>query len=61
MLVSILSRQALRGASLTSPKQLRQAIDNFVSAYNEKAGPLERKKRLSSNLPLNAVECPEVA
>lgn len=41
---SILSRQALRGASFTSPRQLRQAIDDFVTAYNEKAAPFEWKK-----------------
>jgi transposase len=34
---SILSRQALRGASFTSPCQLRKAIDDFVAVYNEKA------------------------
>lgn len=43
---SILSRQALRGASFTSPKQLRQAIDDFVSAYNQKAAPFEWKKAI---------------
>ena len=41
---SILSRQALRGASFTSPQQLRQAIDEFVAAYNPKAAPFEWKK-----------------
>lgn len=41
---SILSRQALRGASFTSPQQLRQAIDDFVAAYNRKAAPFEGKK-----------------
>jgi transposase len=41
---SILSRQALRGASFTSPKQLRHAIDDFVSVYNENAAPFEWKK-----------------
>jgi transposase len=41
---SILSRQALRGASFTSPQQVRQAIDKFVAAYNEKAAPFEWKK-----------------
>ena len=41
---SILSRQALRGASFTSPRQLRQAIDDFVAVYNEKAAPFEWKK-----------------
>ncbi len=33
----ILSRRPLCGASFTFPKQLRQAIDDFVSAYNQKA------------------------
>jgi len=41
---SILSRQALRGASFTSPAQLRQAIDDFVQVYNQKAAPFEWKK-----------------
>jgi transposase len=41
---SILSRQALRGASFTSPRQLRQAIDDFVSAYNATAQPFEWRK-----------------
>ena len=41
---SILARQALRGASFTSPRQLRQAIDDFVSAYNQTAAPFEWKK-----------------
>ena len=41
---SILSRQALRGASFTSPAQLRQAIDDFVKVYNQKAAPFEWKK-----------------
>ena len=41
---SILSRQALRGASFNSPQHLREAIDRFVKAYNEKAAPFEWKK-----------------
>jgi transposase len=41
---SILSRQALRGASFTSPQQLRKAIDDFVAVYNEAAAPFEWKK-----------------
>ncbi|MDQ2841638.1 MAG: IS3 family transposase, partial [Acidobacteriota bacterium] len=41
---SILSRQALRGASFTSATQLRQAIDDFVSVYNQQAAPFEWKK-----------------
>jgi transposase len=38
---SILSRSALRGASFTSPRQLREAIDRFVKVYNETAVPFE--------------------
>ncbi len=41
---SILSRQALRGASFTSPRQLREAIDRFVEAYNKQAAPFEWTK-----------------
>jgi transposase len=41
---SILSRQALRGASFTSAAQLRKAIDDFVVAYNQAAAPFEWKK-----------------
>lgn len=36
---SILSRQALAQASFTSTAQLRQAIDDFIRAYNPKAHP----------------------
>ena len=36
---SVLSRAALVGASFTSPAQLRQAIDDFIAAYNPKAHP----------------------
>lgn len=42
---SILSRRALKGASFTSPRELRQAIDWFVEAYNQKAAPFEWSKR----------------
>jgi len=41
---SILSRQALRGASFTSPQQVREAIDRFVAAHNQKAHPFEWTK-----------------
>jgi transposase len=41
---SILSRSALRGASFTSPRQLREAIDAFVEVYNETAAPFEWTK-----------------
>jgi transposase len=42
---SILTRQALRGASFTSPRQVREAIDRFVVAYNAQAAPFEWQKR----------------
>ncbi len=42
---SILSRRALRGASFTSPLQVREAIDRFIAAYNENAVPFEWTKR----------------
>ena len=41
---SIMSRAALKGASFTSPRQLREAIDAFVHAYNENAAPFEWSK-----------------
>jgi transposase len=42
---SLLSRYALRSASFTSVKQLRQAIDDFISAHNKNAAPFEWTKR----------------
>ena len=42
---SILSRKALRGGSFTSPRQVREAIDHFIQAYNENAAPFEWKKK----------------
>jgi transposase len=41
---SILSRRALKGASFTSPRQLREAIDRFVEAHNKTASPFKWKK-----------------
>ncbi len=43
---SILSRSALRGASFTSPRQLRDGIDRFVKKYNEHATPFEWSKAI---------------
>ncbi len=43
---SILSRQALQGASFTSVEQLRKAIDDFVASYNQTATPFEWTKRV---------------
>ncbi|HJW29499.1 MAG TPA: IS630 family transposase [Saprospiraceae bacterium] len=42
---SLLSRYALKSASFTTVRQLRQAIDDFVSVSNEKAAPFEWTKR----------------
>ncbi|HJW27657.1 MAG TPA: IS630 family transposase [Saprospiraceae bacterium] len=42
---SLLSRYALKNASFTSIRELRQAIDDFVSVSNEKAAPFEWTKR----------------
>ncbi len=41
---SILSRRALRGASFTAPRQVREAIDRFVKAHNETAAPFQWTK-----------------
>jgi transposase len=41
---SILERQALKGASFTSPAQVREAIDRFIAAYNPKAHPFQWTK-----------------
>jgi putative transposase len=50
----ILSRQALRGASFTSPGQLRQAIDDFVAVHNQSAAPFEwRKAVVFSSKPVS--------
>ena len=41
---SILGQQALKGVSFTSQAQLREAIDKFIKAYNQKAAPFEWTK-----------------
>jgi transposase len=41
---SILSRQALQGASFTSAQELRRAMDCFIESYNPRAVPFEWKK-----------------
>lgn len=41
----IFSRKALRGASFSDQQQLRQAIEDFVSAYGPTAKPFIWKKR----------------
>jgi transposase len=42
---SLLARQGLRGASFTSVRQLREAIDAFIAVYNPQAVPFEWTKR----------------
>ena len=39
------ARQALRGASFTRVRQLREAMDAFIAAYNPQALPFEWTKR----------------
>jgi transposase len=41
---SILARSTLNGASFTSVRQLRQAIDAFIEAYNPTAAPFQWRK-----------------
>jgi transposase len=41
---SILARSTLRGASFTSVRQLREAIDAFIEAYNPTATPFQWRK-----------------
>ena len=43
---SILTKQALVGTSFTSPKQVRNHIDKFVTAYNKSAHPFEWTKQI---------------
>jgi len=43
---SILTIQALRNGSFTSPEQVREAIDRFVSVYNPRAHPFQWTKEV---------------
>lgn len=49
---SILTRAALKNRSFQSPRQVRQAIDQFVAAHNQDAAPFEWKKALVHQVPL---------
>lgn len=49
---SILSRAALKGASFTSPRQLREAIDAFIKAHNENPQPFQWRKEVVHAVPL---------
>lgn len=42
---SILEHQSLAGASFTSPRQLREHMDDFIAAYNQTAHPFEWNKQ----------------
>jgi hypothetical protein len=50
--VSILSRQALQGASFVDVQQLREAIDHFICAYNQQAAPFEWRQTEIKQQPL---------
>ena len=43
---SILSSNALAGASFTSPRQVREQIDAFIAAYNQDAPPFAWTKQV---------------
>jgi hypothetical protein len=47
---SILSRAALKGGSYTSPNKVREAIDAFLTVYNENAHPW-RKAEVHQTTP----------
>lgn len=49
---SILKRRVLRNGSFTSTRQLREAIDRFLAAYNQDAAPFEWKKAEVHPVPL---------
>jgi transposase len=49
---SILARAALRNRSFKSPREVRQAIDQFVAAHNQDAAPFEWKKAVVHQVPL---------
>ena len=51
---SILSRAALKGASFTSPAELRQAIDAFVKAHNQNAKPFKWVSDNTKQKPLKS-------
>ena len=47
---SILTRSALRGASFSSPSQVREAINRFIEVFTKNAAPFEWKKRIVHTL-----------
>ena len=49
---SILTRRVLRNGSFTSPRQVREAINRFLEAYNQDAAPFEWTKQVVHQVPL---------
>jgi len=49
---SLLVRAALRGASFTHVRELRAAIDRYISTYTEQAAPFEWRKQHVHPVPL---------
>lgn len=49
---SIMARAVLKGASFTHPRQIRQAIDDFIEVYNPEAAPFEWTKDSVHQVPL---------
>ena len=49
---SSLSRRALRGAGFRSPREVRQALDCFLEAYNPQAAPFAGRKQQVHAVPL---------
>jgi transposase len=51
---SILARAALAGASFTSVRALREAIDRFLAAWDSEAHPFEWTKEVVQQVPLKS-------
>lgn len=49
---SLLYRAALRDASFTAPRQVRDAIDTYIEVYNPGATPFEWRKAVVHAVPL---------
>jgi len=49
---SILSRAALKNRSFRSPREVRQAIDEFIQVHNASAAPFEWKKAVVHSVAL---------
>jgi len=48
---SIMARAVLKGASFIHPRQIRQAIDDFIEVYNPEAAPFEWTKDSVHQVP----------